>query len=503
MHKSSASSPGGGKDQSLVSPNLGAMAISKRTGAAPPPDDVFPGIQAERVQRLNDAAVRDGAGYVLYWMQQSQRTELNHALEYAVRRAEELELPLLVAFGLMDDYPEANLRHYHFMLQGLTDVETALTRRHIPFVVQRGSPDEVALRLAADAALVVCDRGYLRHQRAWREHVAAEAGCAVVQVESDVVVPVELASDKKEHAARTLRPRITRHLDRFLVDLPEATSTRRAVPDVEGEDLGDLDGLLGRLRLAQQVPPVRLFTGGTAAGKQVLRAFLAQKFDTYAQNRNQPQTDHVSHMSKYLHFGQLSPVFVALQIRAHAAGTDENVDTYLEELIIRRELPMNFVFYEPRYDQYDALPAWARSTLSEHAADPREPRYTPQQLEDAETDDPYWNAAMEEMRHAGYMHNYMRMYWGKKILEWSATPQEAYRTTLHLNNTYFLDGRDANSFANVAWIFGQHDRGWTERAVFGKTRYMSASGLERKADPVAYIRKVETLVEEARQGVTS
>ncbi len=424
------------------------MATSSAAAASP---DVFPGIQDERVQPLNDDEVRDDGRYVLYWMQQSQRAELNHALEYAIRRANELKLPLLVAFGLMADYPEANLRHYRFLVEGLADVSAALAKRHITFVVQRGAPADVALRLAVDAAVVVCDRGYLRWQRQWREQVAAEAGCAVVQVESDVVVPLELASDHKEYAARTLRPKITRQLDRFLVDLPKARLTDTDPLDVTGEDLSDLDALLSALALDDSVPPVPIFTGGTTAATRVLRAFLRDQFADYAVNRNQPQTDHVSHMSKYLHFGQISPIAIALAIQEQ--GDDENTQTYLEELIVRRELPMNFVFYEPDYDSYSCLPEWARKTLAEHAQDPREPGYTAQELEDAATDDPYWNAAMNEMKHLGYLHNHMRMYWGKKILEWSASPEEAYETTLRLNNTYFLDGRDANSFANVAWVY--------------------------------------------------
>ncbi|MGI8457706.1 MAG: deoxyribodipyrimidine photo-lyase [Propionibacteriaceae bacterium] len=458
-----------------------------------PPADLYPGIQAERVKRLNDDPETDGI-YVLYWMQQSQRAELNHALEYAIHRANELELPLLVAFGLMDDYPEANLRHYSFLVQGLADVAAALEKRGIVFVVQRGAPDTVALRLAADAALVVCDRGYLRHQRQWRDHLAAEAGRQVVQVETDVVVPVELVSQKKESAARTLRPRLSPHLDRFLVDLRPTKLRTTTRPDVDGEDLTDVDALLGRLKLDRDVAPVPLFTGGTTAGTKVLRAFLKKNFTTYATNRNQPQTDDVSHMSKYLHFGQLSPVWIALQVREH--GSSENVDAYLEELIIRRELPMNYVFYEPAYDRYSALPDFAKNTLAEHRSDEREHTYTRSQLEKAATHDPYWNAAMKEMIFTGYMHNYMRMYWGKKIIEWSKTPETAYRTTLYLNKKYFLDGRDPNSYANVAWVFGQHDRGWTERPVFGKVRWMSASGLERKADPDAYVEKVAKLIAE-------
>ena len=459
--------------------------------------EIYRGIQAERVVGLNDLEAGDGR-YVGYWMQQSQRAEFNPALEYAVHRANELKLPLVVVFGLMDDYPEANLRHYHFLLQGLADVEQALAKRKITFVVHRGSPDDVALDLAQDAALLVCDRGYLRHQRTWRDRVAREATCPVVQVEGDVVVPVELVSDKRESAARTIRPKITKHLDRFLIPLPTTRCRNTSSPRIaKGEDLSDVDKLAGRLKLDTGVRPVPWFTGGTTAGKKTLDRFLADRFADYAKNRNQPQTDDVSHMSKYLHFGQLSPVWIALQIKGEIkqhASRGAHVDDYLEELIIRRELPMNYVFFERDYDKYAALPEWARKTLAEHASDERRYVYTRGQLDQAETHDPYWNAAMRELKHTGYMHNHMRMYWGKKIIEWSRTPETAFRTTLHLNNTYFLDGRDANSFANVAWVFGAHDRGWTEREVFGKVRYMNAAGLERKADPQAYVEKVDALV---------
>ena len=454
-------------------------------------------IQSERVQDLNDKDVQEGE-YVLYWLQSSQRSEYNHALEYAALKANELKKPLLVAFGLMDDYPEARLRHYHFMVEGLQDVARALEKRKIKFVLQRGAPAEVAIKLSKDAALVVCDRDYLRLQREWREHVAGEAPCKVVQVETNVVVPVELASSKKEHAARTLRPRLSKHLDKFLVSLDEVKLKTAALSlEVDGEDLSDLDKLLKKLKLEPKPPPVKLFKGGTEAAKKVLHDFLENDFADYTDTRNQPQTSHVSHMSKYLHYGQISPIYIALEMQK-AKASQKNKDSYLEELIIRRELPMNFVFYEPDYDKYSALPDWAQKTLAEHQDDKRNPEYTRQELEAAQTDDPYWNAAMNEMKHTGYMHNYMRMYWGKKILEWSSSPKYAFETTLYLNNKYFLDGRDANSFANVAWVFGQHDRGWTERAVFGKVRYMSAGGLERKADPDAYVEKVEELIEEAQ-----
>jgi deoxyribodipyrimidine photo-lyase len=199
-------------------------------------------------------------------------------------------------------------------------------------------------------------------------------------------------------------------------------------------------------------------------------------------------------MSPYLHFGQLSPLYLALQIKAAVSRLKKAQEAYLEELIVRRELAMNFINYTPNYDSYGCLSQWAQKTLKQHQTDKREYVYTRRQLEDAETHDEYWNAAMREMKITGFMHNYMRMYWGKKILEWSKTPQHAFRTTLAINNTYFLDGRDPNSYTGVAWVFGVHDRAWFERPIFGKVRYMAASGLERKCDIQGYVRKVNALV---------
>ena len=448
-------------------------------------------IQPERIRKLNEKDVREG-DYVLYWMQSSQRVRYNHALEYAIQRANALDQRLLVVFGLTDGYPEANLRHYTFMLEGLADVRNALKERGIKMVVRRGSPDEVALGAGKDATLIVTDRGYMRPQREWREKVAAEAGCLVEQVESDVVVPVELASGKHETAARTLRPKIHEHLEDFLVELKPTEPNKQSVNmGADGIDLDDIEAVLDDMDLDRSVEPLsHLYRGGETEARKVLDRFLENSFSTYVKNRNQPQTDDVSHMSKYLHFGHVSPVQLALAVRGSGAPK-EDVDSYLEEVIVRRELSMNFVYYTPDYDSYSSLPDWAKRTLEEHKDDEREHVYTREQLENAETHDPYWNAAMNEMRYTGYMHNYMRMYWGKKVLEWSNTPEYAYRTTLYLNNKYFLDGRDPNSYANVSWVFGQHDRGWAEREVYGKVRYMSSGGLERKAKPEQYVEKVE------------
>ena len=455
-------------------------------------------IQEERVQHLNEEDVREG-DYVLYWMQSSQRAEHNHALEYAVQRANGLGQRLLVVFGLTDNYPEANLRHYAFMLEGLKDVEEALRGRGIKFVVRRGSPDEVALGAGEEASLIVTDRGYMRPQRRWRERVAKEAGCPLTQVETDVVVPVELASGKQEHAARTLRPKIGEYLEDFLVALRPTKLEKQSLDmRADGIDLSDIGKVLDEMDLDRSVGPVsHLYRGGTSEAKKIFRRFLKENLKTYVGHRNQPQTDDVSHMSKYLHYGHVSPIWLALEARG-ASAKEDDVASFVEELVVRRELSMNFVFYNPDYDSYSNLPGWAKETHEEHTKDEREYTYTREELESAETHDEYWNAAMREMVHTAYMHNYVRMYWRKKILEWSSSTEYAYVTTLYLNNNYFVDGRDPNSFANVAWVFGQHDRGWTERPVFGKVRYMSASGLERKAKPDRYVEKVKRLIEEGK-----
>jgi deoxyribodipyrimidine photo-lyase len=454
-------------------------------------------VQEERVQNLNEEEVREG-DYVLYWMQSSQRAEQNHALEYAAQRANRLDQRLLVVFGLTDDYPEANLRHYAFMLEGLKDAQEALTKRGIKMVVRKGSPEEVALEAGKDASLIVTDRGYMRRQREWREKVAAEAGCLVTQVESDVVVPVELASGKQEHAARTIRPKIGEYLEEFLVGLTPTKIQKHSIRmRADGQDLSDIQKVLDGMDLDLSVGALsHLYRGGTSEAKKMFRRFSKKSLGDYYANRNQPQTDYVSHMSKYLHFGHISPIWLVLEARKSDAKK-VNIESFVEELVVRRELSINFVFYNEDYDSYSNLPGWAKKTLEEHKNDEREYTYTRKQLENSETHDDYWNAAMREMVYTGYMHNYMRMYWGKKILEWSNTPEHAYRTMLYLNNKYFLDGRDPNSFANVAWVFGQHDRGWAEREVYGKVRYMSSGGLERKAKPELYVEKVDKRIEES------
>ncbi len=450
-------------------------------------------IHPSRIHPLNRRSIQDGR-YVLYWMQASQRVECNHALEYAVGEANALALPVVVAFGLTDRFPEANLRHYTFMLEGLEEVRNGLRKRGIRFVLRHRSPERAAVELADEAALVVADRGYLRIQRQWRSHVAANAPCAVVQVESDVVVPAETASPKEEYTAGTFRPKLQRVLKGYLEPLKARPVRKDSLSlrlDVDAAE--DFAALAGTMKIDRTAAPVAGLAGGTARANGLLESFIAGKLRHYGDRRNDPGHDCASGLSPYLHFGQISPLAVALRVSAEKAAPATARDAFLEELIVRRELGMNFAFYNERYDEYASLPDWARKTLAAHGKDRRAFLYDEGQWERAETHDPYWNAAQREMVLTGRMHNYMRMYWGKKLLEWSRTPEEAFRTALRLNNRYELDGRDPNSFAGVAWCFGKHDRAWPERKVFGKIRYMNDAGLRRKFDMDAYLAKVAAL----------
>lgn len=450
-------------------------------------------IQHERVQFLNEDHPRRGR-YVLYWMQQSQRAYGNHALEFAIREANRLKLPVIAGFGITQRFPQGQERHYAFMLEGLRETAAALRERGIKLAVRLSSPPVAALDLASGAAVLVVDRGYLRVQRRWRERVAREAPCRVIQVESDVVVPVETASDREEYAARTIRPKIERELARFLKPLRH-TSPRRDSLDSKlvGIDVSDTDRLLARLRVGRRALRAPDLRGGTSEARRRLSAFTRGGLKRYHEDHSDPGKDGTSGLSPYLHFGQISPLEVALAVQRARGIRRAAKDAFLEELIVRRELSMNFVTYNPAYDALDGLPDWARRTLAKHRRDRREHVYGRLALERARTHDPYWNAAQRELLLTGTMHGYIRMYWGKKIIEWSRTPEEAFATALALNNRYELDGRDPNSFAGVAWCFGKHDRPWKERKVFGTVRWMSGRALARKFDMDAYLARVEAL----------
>jgi deoxyribodipyrimidine photo-lyase len=447
-------------------------------------------IHTERIKKLNQKPLKDG-DYVLYWMQASPRALCNHALEYGIKKANRLKKPLLVFFGITKQFPEANNRHYTFLLQGLQDVQDSLNKREIKMAIQMVSPPEGAIELAENASLVVVDKGYLNIQHEWVNKVINGLKCPLMQVETNVVVPVETASAKEEYSAATFRRKINKKLGEFLVPLKMEKLIKHSCDiAIDSVPLYDLNSIISQLGLKSKVAPVSKYGGGTLNAIKLLDTFIKHSLDKFP-DRNDPSKDYLSHMSPYLHFGQISPLHVALKVlNTKSPGKS----AYLEELIIRRELAVNFIYYNPEYDNIKCLPDWAYKTLTEHQKDKREYIYSLNEFENAGTHDPYWNAAQLEMVHSGKMHGYMRMYWGKKILEWTHDPEEAYQIALKLNNKYELDGRDPNGYAGVAWCFGKHDRAWKEREIFGKVRYMNDRGLHRKFKIDNYVDGVNNLV---------
>lgn len=447
----------------------------------------------DRLHWLKKDPVNPRGEYVLYWMNVDQRVEDNPALTWALGKANEKELPLVVGFNLWERYPEANERHFAFLLEGLAETARVLESMGIAFVVLRAPMPVGIQRLAQRARLVVCDRGYLPMQRQWRRQVVENAPCPVAEVEGHVVVPVQTAYPKEAYSAAVLRPRIQAVLSLFLSDedpLPplRAAPFRGDLDELAGEferlDPREGTRLLERLDLDRSVGPTA-FRGGTSEARRRFETWLERDLDRYEEDRNDPNAAAQSGMSPYLHFGQISARRLArLALERGGPGAA----AFVEELVVRRELSMNFVWYNPRFDRYEALPDWCLRTLEAHRRDRREYVYGLEEWERAQTHDPAWNACQTEMVRTGKMHGYMRMYWGKKLLEWSPTPELAWQWALYLNNKYELDGRDPNGYAGVAWCFGKHDRPWTERAIYGTIRYMNDNGLKRKFDLGRYLR---------------
>ncbi len=443
-------------------------------------------IDSRRIHFLNKKAIKKG-DYVLYWMQQSQRATCNHALCYAIQLADKVELPVVVFFGLTSDYASANLRHYRFMVEGLIEVERELEKIGIKMITWLTAPVDGVARLSEKAAAVVTDFGYLKQQTKWRNEAIISVRCSFIAIESDVIVPVQAASVKEEYSAATFRPKLTALMNFYNILPPELKPVKNSLQlKINSTDLSDIDGILRELEIDRTVPPVDGVIGGTSTGIELLNNFIQNRLDDYHEKRNNPSLDFSSGLSPYIHFGQISPLFIASKVMdTNSSGRD----VFLEELFIRRELSINFVFYNNDYDSLKSIPPWAAATLKKHQKDKREYIYSREDLEKGITHDLFWNSAQNELVETGRIHNYMRMYWGKKIIEWAESPEEAFENMIYLNNRYALDGEDPNSYAGIAWCFGKHDRPWKERNIFGTVRYMNDRGLIRKFDMSGYLNK--------------
>lgn len=454
-------------------------------------------VDLRRIQALTD--VESGGGPVLYWMHREHRVRDNFGLLHAQELALQQEAPLVVVYCLSPTFLDAAWRQYAFLVGGLQDVQKELAALSIPFALLHGDPGKEVAAYAkqVQAGGVVCDFDVLRIKRAWVERVAdaaRETGISMCEVDSRNIVPCRAASEKREYAARTIRPRIHRLLPEFLHEPPRLQAHPHSfsghIPDA------DLRELAVALPVNRTVTPVTWLQPGSTEASEMLKLFIHERLADYADNRNNPVEDSQSNLSPYLHFGHISALRVALEVQSAKGGrlTRDAKEVFLEELVVRRELSDNFCFYANAYDSISCLPDWARETLEKHRKDKREYVYDLAIFESGETHDPLWNAAQLEMVYTGKMHGYMRMYWAKKILEWTESPEDAMRIAILLNDTYELDGRDSNGYTGVAWsIGGVHDRPWKERPIFGKIRYMNANGCRRKFDVDAYIQKVMAL----------
>jgi deoxyribodipyrimidine photo-lyase len=447
-------------------------------------------VNRKRLRPLNRA--RPGQGLVAYWMSRDQRVQDNWALLYAQELALALGQPLAVVFCLAPAFLGATLRQYAFMLKGLRQVARDLAPLNIPFFLLIGEPAQELPRFAADCGVgaVVSDFSPLRLVRGWKSAVAERIGVALEEVDAHNIVPCWVASAKAEYGAYTLRPKLKRLLPEFLEDFPplarHPVGWQGKGPAIRWERLP------ASLAIDLTVPEVAWLSPGERQARARLDYFLEQRLPLYGEGRNNPTLAGQSDLSPYLHFGQLAPQRVALEVKRRR-GHDASREAFLEELIVRRELAENFCFYQPHYDSFAGFPAWAQKTLNEHRRDKREHLYPSEALESGRTHDELWNAAQREMVRRGKMHGYLRMYWAKKILEWTASPEEAQALAIYLNDKYELDGRDPNGYAGIAWsIGGVHDRAWFERPVFGKIRYMSYNGCRAKF-------KVEVYINQTRQ----
>ncbi len=443
-------------------------------------------IDSRRISCLNNREITSGP--IVYWMSREQRVADNWGLYHAQQLALERKVPLLVVFTLADSFIGATARHYGFMLRGLEQVAARLSDLDIPFFLLRGEPVSSMLRFLEQEqpGCLICDFDPLRIKRIWFDRVAAEARIPLIEVDGHNIVPSRVVSPKREYGAYTLRPKLKRLLPDFMLNIPQVI--RHPYPFSGPKDMVDAATVLLEIRPDARVGEVADFMPGELAAADMLADFIDNRLHGYAVKRNFPSVSGQSGLSPWLHFGQISAQKVALSV-ARSADSDD-VEALLEELIVRRELSDNFCLHCTLYDTIDAAPDWARRTIEKHRHDPRQYCYSMDDFDQASTHDPLWNAAQREMITTGKMHGYMRMYWAKKIMEWTGSPEEAISAAIYLNDRYSLDGRDPNGYAGIAWsICGVHDRAWGERPVFGSIRYMSFDGCKRKFDVAEYSSK--------------
>lgn len=448
----------------------------------------------KRLRFISDThKMKQGSEGVLYWMSRDHRIQDNWALVHAQQLAVKENLPLHICVCLHVPESElSTLRHYSFMLKGLEEVAMNCKALNIQFHLLRGSAGEVLPGFVSDRGLgaVVTDFSPLREPLQCLEDVEKKlpGDIPLIQVDAHNIVPCWEASPKLEYGARTIRGKINKLLPEFLTDFPPVekhpyTATRTAKPV-------DWAQTLTSLNIDRTVGEPEWAKPGTTAGLAMLESFIDVRLKLFGTQRNDPNAAALSQLSPWIRFGHVSAQRVALQVKQCGKNAGESTSAFIEELVVRRELTDNFCFYNKKYDSVEGAYDWAKKTLKDHAKDKRPFLYTREQLEKAKTHDKLWNAAQFQMVTEGKMHGFLRMYWAKKILEWTSSPEEALSIALYLNDRYELDGQDPNGFVGCMWsICGIHDQGWAEREVFGKIRYMNYKGCQRKFDVARFERK--------------
>eukprot|EP00041_Stephanoeca_diplocostata_P022433 m.535033 g.535033 ORF g.535033 m.535033 type:complete len:496 (-) comp22062_c0_seq2:298-1785(-) len=445
-------------------------------------------LSRRRIITRNAQSPIAGKKSVLYWMSRDQRADDNWALIYAGELAKELGEGAIVrvVFNLVPKFLEATLRQYGFMMKGLAETEQRLRDSNIPFELLEGNPCVTLPEYvkATDPAAVVADFSPLRVPTMWVSGVGdaldnLKTPIPLFQVDAHNVVPVWVASDKQEVGARTLRPKIENRMKEYLTEFPPRPNNPS---DTVMPKAVDWEAALSRLEIDRTVTEVSWLVPGPKGAMDMLESFVAERLKRYDTQRNDPNCNAASHLSPYTHFGQLSAQRAALFVkRTGGKRYGTATGSFVEESVVRRELADNFCFYQENYDNLRGAALWARESLALHASDKREYVYTRKQLETGATHDVLWNAAQIQMVREGKMHGFLRMYWAKKILEWTSSPQEALSIAIYLNDRYELDGRDPNGYVGCMWsICGVHDMGWKERPIFGKIRYMNYNGCKRK-----------------------
>jgi deoxyribodipyrimidine photo-lyase len=444
-------------------------------------------LNIKRIRQLNKASINNGP--IIYWMSRDQRIQDNWALLYAQELAIDHKQPLVVVFCLVPNYLGATIRQYDFMIDGLIEIEQKLAEINIPFFVLIGEPEisiqEFIHRYKIGA--VVMDFSPLRINRKWKAKIEKVVSVPIYEIDTHNIVPCWLASHKQEYSAYTFRRKINALLSEFLDNFPDVK--RHPYKWNKATSSVDWGKEIKTLNIDRSVSKLTWIKPGENEAHKALDYFIDNKLNDYDLQRNDPTKDGQSNLSPYIHFGQISAQRIALEI-LRSDKKKESCEAFLEELIVRRELSDNFCYYNDFYDSFDGFPKWAKDTLNQHRNDKREYLYSMSQFENAQTHDNLWNISQLQIVKYGKMHGYMRMYWAKKILEWTKSPEEALDLAIYLNDKYELDGRDPNGYVGIAWsIGGVHDRAWSERSVFGKIRYMSYNGCRSKFDVDEYINK--------------